>query len=151
MACYSLIFAYKRFNRPGMNEETKSMFIKKQVLYVIISLLCWVAFFVNAVYRLYIHYFNYYENNGDRNLILWAETFQDASVYSALLTGIFMSFIRVLEPYIVFLFKKEFSSWFGDLVPEPKKGNESLNSRLISSVTIELVTIILSAIAGDIE
>ena len=151
MACYSLIFAYKRFNRPGMNEETKSMFIKKQVLYVIISLLCWVAFFVNAVYRLYINYFNYYANNGDRNLILWAETFQDASVYSALLTGIFMSVIRVLEPYIVFLFKKEFSSWFGDLVPEPKKGNESLNSRLISSVTIELVTIILSAIAGDIE
>ena len=151
MACYSLIFAYKRFNRPGMNEETKSMFIKKQVLYVIISLLCWVAFFVNAVYRLYINYFNYYANNGDRNLILWAETFQDASVYSALLTGIFMSVIRVLEPYIAFLFKKEFSSWFGDLVPEPKKGNESLNSRLISSVTIELVTIILSAIAGDIE
>ena len=134
-----------------MNEETKSMFIKKQVLYVIISLLCWVAFFVNAVYRLYINYFNYYANNGDRNLILWAETFQDASVYSALLTGIFMSVIRVLEPYIAFLFKKEFSSWFGDLVPEPKKGNESLNSRLISSVTIELVTIILSAIAGDIE
>jgi hypothetical protein len=161
MACYSLIFAYKRFNRPGMNEETKSMFIKKQVLYVIISLLCWVAFFVNAVYRLYIHYFNYYTNNGeqattqkvfsDKNLILWAETFQDASVYSALLTGLFMSVIRVLEPYIAFLFKKEFSSWFGDLVPEPKKGNESLNSRLISSVTIELVTIILSAIAGDIE
>ena len=62
-----------------------------------------------------------------------------------------MSVIRVLEPYIAFLFKKEFSSWFGVIVAEPKKGNESLNSRLISSVTVELVTIMLSAIAGDMD
>lgn len=48
-----------------MSKETKSMFIKKQVLYVIISLLCWVAFFVNAAYRLYIHYYSYYANNGE--------------------------------------------------------------------------------------
>ncbi len=161
MACYSLRFAYKRFRRPGMSKETKAMFIKKQVLYVIISLLCWVAFFVNAVYRLYIHYYNYYKNNGekavsekvfaDRNLILWAQTFQEASVYSALLTGFLMSLIRVMEPYIVFLLKREFNSWLGIHLKEPQLGNESLNSRLISGVTVELVTIILSAIAGDIE
>lgn len=162
MACYSLRFAYKRFKRPGMTKETKDMFIKKQVLYVLVSLLCWVAFFLNAAYRLYIHYYSYYINNkseqnttqkvfSDRNLILLAETFQEASVYSALLTGIMMSIIRLLEPYIIYLFKKEFSSWFGVHVPEPKKGNESLNSRLISGVTVELVTIILSAIAGEIE
>jgi hypothetical protein len=137
------------------------MFIKKQVLYVFVSLLCWVAFFVNAAYRLYIHYYSYYTNNGematsqkvfsDRNLIQWAETFQEASVYSALLTGFLMTVIRVLEPYIAFLIKKEFSSWFGVHLEEPKKGNESLNSRLISGVTVELVTIILSAIAGEID
>jgi hypothetical protein len=161
MACYSLRFAHKRFRRPGMSKETKEMFIKKQVLYVIVSLLCWVAFFLNAAYRLYIHYYSFYTNNGelsttqkvfsDRNLILWAETFQEASVYSALLTGLFMSVIRVLEPYIAYLIKKEFSSWFGEHVQEPKKGNDSLNSRLIAGVTVELVTIILSAITGNIE
>ncbi len=67
-----------------MTKETKDMFIKKQVLYVLVSLLCWVAFFVNAAYRLYIHYYSYYKSNqsessnkifSDRNLILWAETF----------------------------------------------------------------------------
>ena len=62
-----------------------------------------------------------------------------------------MSLIRVLEPYITFLIKKEFSSWFGVHLEEPKNGNDSLNSRLISGVTVELVTIILTAIAGEIE
>jgi hypothetical protein len=50
-----------------MSKETKEMFIKKQVLYVIVSLLCWVAFFMNAAYRLYIHYYSYYANNGEQS------------------------------------------------------------------------------------
>jgi len=60
-----------------------------------------------------------------------------------------MSLVRLMEPYILFLFKKEFNSWFGNHVSEPKQGNESLNAHLISGVTVELVTIILSAIVGD--
>lgn len=55
-----------------------------------------------------------------------------------------------MEPYIIFLFKKEFSSWFGVHAREEKGMNESLNAHLMSGVTVELVTIILTAIAGDI-
>jgi hypothetical protein len=60
-----------------------------------------------------------------------------------------MSVIRVIDPYILFLFKKEFSSWLGILVRDNDIDNASLNSHLISGVTIELVTIILRAIAAD--
>jgi uncharacterized Tic20 family protein len=85
----------------------------------------------------------------DRNLIQWAERLQEASVYSALMTGFLMSCIRLIDPYIIFLFKKEFSSWFGVVVRENRNDNDSLTSHLISGVTIELVTVILRVITKD--
>jgi hypothetical protein len=73
-------------------------------------------------------------------------------VISAISTGFFFAIIRLFEPYLIFLIKKEVYSCFGILVQEKdelKEANDSLAAVLVKSLNVELVNVILSAITFD--
>ena len=78
---------------------------------------------------------------------------QEATVYSALLTGLVISFVRASEPYFFFVIKQEVWSWFGELLNQKEidnsqgTENESLSTVLASSLNVELVTVILESIS----
>jgi hypothetical protein len=87
-----------------------------------------------------------------QKIVKWAEYVQTLSVISAISTGILFAFIRLFEPYLIFLIKKEVYSWFGILVEqkaEEKSNNDSLAAILVQSLNVELVNVILSAITLD--
>lgn len=76
-------------------------------------------------------------------------------MFSAILTGLVMSFVRMAEPYFFFLIKQEFFSWFGILVNEKDREkaqqfdpeSDSLAAQLQSSLNVELVNVILKSIS----
>lgn len=76
----------------------------------------------------------------------WIQTF---SVISAILTGFLFAIIRFFEPYLIFIIKKEISEWFGILLEEQSDDNDSLSAILIQSLNVELVNVILKAVAYD--
>ena len=41
IAVYSLIYAYRRLNRPGVSKEVRYMFVRKHGLYVIVFISVW--------------------------------------------------------------------------------------------------------------
>lgn len=131
-----------------MSKKIRWMFLKKQVAYVIVNLLVWVCFFLNAVYRLYINFEN--TKLGYIEAIEWIQTF---SIISAISTGILFSIVRLFEPYLIFVIKKEVAEWFGIILEEnqnDKTANDSLSAILVESLSVELVNVILKAIAyGD--
>jgi len=66
--------------------------------------------------------------------VKWAEFVQTLSVISAISTGFFFAIIRLFEPYLIFLIKKEVYSCFGILVEqkdEDKSENDSLAAILV--------------------
>jgi hypothetical protein len=69
IALYSCYFAWKRLRREGMKPEVRMMFIKKQIAYVIVNLMMWVCFFINAIYRLYLLRFK----KPDQKIVKWVE------------------------------------------------------------------------------
>lgn len=42
VALYSVVFAYRRLNRPGVSKEIRMMFIKKHFIYVAVFIVVWV-------------------------------------------------------------------------------------------------------------
>jgi len=42
VALYSVVFAYRRLNRPGVSKEIRLMFIKKHFVYVVVFIFVWV-------------------------------------------------------------------------------------------------------------
>ena len=102
IALYSCYFAWKRLRREGMKPEVRMMFIKKQIAYVIVNLMMWVCFFINAIYRLYLLRFK----KPDQKIVKWVEYIQTLSILSAIITGLLFAGIRFFEPYLLFLIKK---------------------------------------------
>jgi hypothetical protein len=41
-ACYSVIYAYRKLERPGVSKEVRSMFLKKHYIYVFVFLVIWI-------------------------------------------------------------------------------------------------------------
>ena len=78
---------------------------------------------------------------------------EEATVYSALCTGLVISLVRASEPYFFFVIKKEVWSWFGELLTQTEIDNshgtesESLSTVLASSLNVELVNVILESIS----
>lgn len=78
---------------------------------------------------------------------------QESSIYSALVTGIIISLVRINEPYFKFVIKREVWSWFGELLSEEdvkcseEAENDSLSAALASSLNVELVYVILETIS----
>ena len=115
---------------------------------MIVNFLMWICFFINAVYRLYLLNFKRPKQKVVR-IVEWIQTF---SVISAISTGFLFSIIRFFEPYLIFIIKKEISEWFGILLEEKEddqSGNDSLSAFLIQSLNVELVNVILKAVAYD--
>lgn len=71
---------------------------------------------------------------------------------ASMLTGTIMTLIRIQEPYFKYLIKKQWNEFFGILLTEEdikdstKYLNDSLATFLTSSLNVELVYAILSAI-----
>jgi predicted permease len=101
-----------------MSAEVRKMFMKKQIYYVLVNLLMWTCFFINALYRIYLHI---YFNKPDQKIVKLIDNLQTLSVVSAIITGLLFSCVRLFEPYIFFLIKKEISSWFGILIEESEE------------------------------
>ena len=102
VAAYSIFFALKRLSKPGMSAEIKKIFMSKQISYVIIYLTMWSCFFIHAVVSLMAEL---KKDKEREKYFRWSETFQDLSMFSAISTGLVISFVRIREPYLLFLIK----------------------------------------------
>lgn len=52
-AIYSVIFAYRRLNRPGVSQEIRSMFLQKHYVYVAVFLAIWIIQLSQNYYQLF--------------------------------------------------------------------------------------------------
>lgn len=52
-AIYSVIYAYRRLERPGVSKEVRQMFLKKHFVYVIVFIILWTLQLSQNYYQLF--------------------------------------------------------------------------------------------------
>jgi len=103
---YSINFAYRRLNRPGMSVQMRHLFLKKHAIYV----------FILIIFQLIQLLYNYFElfNLFDRETIERMKEadntkkfkiIQHISIIAILITGFILGVIRLYDPIFRLMLK----------------------------------------------
>ncbi len=97
IALYSCVYAMRRLSRPGVSSNVRWTFLRKHFLYVIVFIVVWTTFLAASYYHLF---------NPSKRLEKTSPVIDTVSTIASFSTGIFLTLIRLQEPYFKFLIKK---------------------------------------------
>ena len=149
IAFFSVFYASRRLERPGVSYEVRKMFQKKHLAYVIVFILIWTIQLVQNYYQL----FNSFMTPG-----MQAPQGQPVFIVSSVMTfstGIFLTAVRFIEPLFRYLMLSLVYQYYGLVLDALKEGQneeqkliekDALSSFLSSSLNIELVYVLLQSI-----
>ena len=154
---FSVAYAYRINTRPGMSSDIRRAFVRGHLEYVLCYILTWLPY-------LGLNYFILYSTsrlgtNITRNTIQDHPHYTDelhrwegAYMFSSMLTGLMMSIVRIREPLFWSSAKVYINQFFGETdvsLSKSRKGMDGTTlSFLMSSLNIELVHIILTAVSS---
>ncbi|CDW72257.1 phosphatidylinositol phosphate kinase [Stylonychia lemnae] len=146
LSVYIIVALYS--SRPGLNKRVRWFFLRKHWSYVGIFILVWTLNLAQAYYQLFnpksqddiaVDSFNKVET-----------PVQTVSQFAAFSTGLWLTIVRLSEPYFYYIVKKKWLEMFGKPPGDCRQSNElynnTLNSFLTQSLNVELVNIILHGI-----
>ena len=159
IAVFSIFYAAKMLNRPGISPEIRQMFMKKHVLYAISFIVIWFFTLVNAYYEVFMDDDNSPDslmmiekgykatyipfpmgfrhkvwvslNDEDKNYMN-LEPLQILSFVSSISTGLIMGVIRCLEPYFAFVLRRTIKAIYG--IPLSEDEIDKNNSKLTDTI-----------------
>lgn len=136
VAIYSVVFAYRRLERPGVSREARNMFLKKHIYYVFVFIIIWTI-------NLSSNYFTLFnpstsstptafeivqkllsfgstsggsDNNGDDAITeVNGKVLYYMSAIMTFSTGIFLTAVRFVEPLFRYLLWSGVYQFYGEL------------------------------------
>ena len=153
---FSVAYAYRINTRPGMSSDIRRSFVRGHLEYVLCYVFTWLPY-------LGLNYFLLFatsrlgndveasviQSNPDYKSAM--HRWEDAYMYSSMMTGFLMSIVRIREPLFWNSASVYLDQFFGDVSeadPARRKGMDgTMLSFLMSSLNIELVHIILTAVS----
>eukprot|EP00347_Sterkiella_histriomuscorum_P009160 403342290 len=145
VALYSCVYAQRRLARPGLKNRERWFFLRKHYSYVGVFILIWTLNLASVYYQLFNPNDSQNEEVEDRLSIV-----QTISQFAAFSTGLWLTIVRLSEPYFYYMARTKWLEFFG--IPPDNKSrkddlfNDTLNSFLTQSLNVELVNIILQGI-----
>jgi len=164
-AIFSSAYAFRLTTRPGMSAELRTAFIEKHVELMVVYVITWLPYLGLTYNTLYLTAIFGPDFNKENPAVLLLPQNQHikgqldnwilANNFAALTTGFLMSVVRVREPIFWRQARTYFWQFWGEIIPEDTDldgANSSANSStllsfLMSSLNIELVHIILTAVS----
>jgi hypothetical protein len=155
----SVAYAWRINTRPGMSSGVRQSFITRHMKYVGAYLLTWLPYYGFSFFILFSSSIGpsdvtYQQLDQNELLSKGFHHWLAAWNYACMLTGIFMSCVRITEPIFWAMVSQFAYQFFGELPPEEGQGTGSkvdgtLLSFLMSSLNIELVHIILTTVSKN--
>jgi hypothetical protein len=144
VALYSCVYAQRRLTRPGLRKDIRRFFLRKHYSYVGVFILVWTLNLAKVYYQL----FNPEPAEKEEDTIL---VVAEISKYASFSTGLFLTIIRLSEPYFYYVTKRKWLEFFGVAPTNTDRSsnelyNNTLNSFLAESLNTELVNIILNGV-----
>jgi hypothetical protein len=138
VAIYSTVYSYRRLHRPGVSRKVRSLFLRKNFLYVVVFILLWMIQQSNNYYSLFNPQTLTAEDGtttfafrssmralgnylGIRKTTEGEDESQDQnpvqviSAVSTFSTGIFLTLVRLYEPHFRFLVMEKLYAVMGEL------------------------------------
>ena len=173
---YSIVFSYKRLDRPGVSHQMRRLFLFKHAVYVVVLTLLWLLQLMNNYHELYYYqlsikdetileylesdcFQHYYKQDmpfvpNQKNLLKFCYQTErqfevdKISYFSVFFSGWILVLIRIFDPFYRQILKKNMYELFGYVYNEDNSQikTQVLSSFLASSLNIELVYIILAGI-----
>ena len=173
IAVYSLVFAYRRLERPGVSKEARSMFLKKHLYYVLVFITIWSIQLSSNYFTLFNpsnipssnnHATTYLQELFSVGMGVQQGSSQSQKLVGAPLfwmsaimtfsTGFFLTAVRFIEPLFRFLICSYAYQFYGEFYQskdqlsdeERQVQHDALSSFLSTSLNVELVYILLQSI-----
>jgi hypothetical protein len=128
LAFYSVIFAIKRLFRNGVSKTARAQFVYKHISYVIVILISWQILLLHNYHSL----FSFADFDLASNFYSPTSRTDNISYLFMFGNGIFLTLIRLQDPFYRFLIREQFWECFGWVLEEENVGIQSqpLNSYL---------------------